>query len=186
MKRILILFAFVMMPLLSCNRGEPYPEVLSTSKVFNQNGVHFNIKSGCPLDSKAQANDYESYTIVGEKNGRVITLFVVDIILGQGLISSETYLKDGTLFSTAIIYNEKIMEYVLSPEMEQYLNEGTIATKARKEGEKYLDCVTREGNEMSENIQSNPIDRATCEWVPCETVVLIIAAFDCLSKESED
>lgn len=167
----------------SCNKKENHEQPEVASKEFTQGGIHFTVTNNCPLSTKAQGDDVESYTVIGEKDGTLIKLYTIDTVVAPDFVTSETFFEDGTLISTAILYHNRVVNYEVSPELMDSYYELCQETKSLKSWwSGYKKCVTESANEMSRNVSENPIDRATCEWVPCETIILAVSAFDCLVK----
>lgn len=167
--------------IISCSKKENQQQSKMNSSEFTQSGVHFTVTNDCPLITKAQGDDVESYTVIGEKDGTLIKLYTIDIVVAPDFVTSETFFEDGTLISTAILYHNRVVSYEVSPELMDSYYELCQETKSLKSWwSGYKKCVTESANEMSRKVSEHPIDRATCEWVPCETIILALSAFNCL------
>ncbi len=162
----------------SCNRESLESSFSLEKKEFDRGEVHFTILKGSTFDTKS-FNENESFTITGEYQSTSITLYGVEKKDENGFSFFETYFPDGTLISTSTLYKEIVLDFIVSPGLQYNIYTEGPTTKAKKEGEKWKDCVVREANEISETMNEGPIGRATCEWVPCETIALIVAAIDC-------
>ena len=182
MKKTLLLVCSAFVVFSSCLKNND-KDTDASVKSFDNGGVHFIVKNGTPFDTKAQSDNYTTYTIEGEKNGTVITLYTVDKVTAPGFITSETFFDDGTLLSTAILYNERVVSYEVSSSLLNAQEDYYSETKSIKGWwQSYKKCVLEGAEEMSANLLDNPIDRATCEWIPCETIIVAINAFRCLTE----
>ncbi len=160
-------------------------DIKANSKEFYDSGIHFTVTSGCPLTTKSSKTDTKSFTITGTLDEKTATMYVVDKKEDSGLTFSEVYLQDGTKVSTSVIHNDQVVCYEVSPELEYYIEQyNEIKTSGKLRGwiEQFKECTYREANRMSDNVQHHPIDRAACEWIPCETIILFTAAFQCSTK----
>lgn len=170
--------------LCACDKGSGLDESTSFSKSneFVQGGVHFTVIDSCPTNTITKATDESvSFTVVGEKGGETIKLYTIDTETAPDFITSETYFDDGTLLSTAIIYKGAVLDYEVSASLLESFYENYPETKSLKSWwSNYKKCVMESAEEMSENLLDNPFDRATCEWIPCETIIVVVSAFNCL------
>ncbi|MDE6147506.1 MAG: hypothetical protein K2G18_05550 [Bacteroidales bacterium] len=168
---------------ISCK--EMKEDIKTNSKEFYEGGIHFTITHGCPLVTKTSIGETESLTITGNLEDKTATMYVVEKRDDSGLTFSESYLQDGTKVSTSVIHNDRVVCYEVSPELEYYIkqyDEIKTSGKIRDWIEQFKECTYLEANKMSDNVQQHPIDRAACEWLPCETIILFTAAFQCATK----
>ena len=173
-----------MLALFSCKKAETTSENERLQKDFYQNGVHVTVVNGTPLDTRAQGEGYNSFTIAAEKEGKTIVLYTIDTYSDRDFITSETFFPDGTKLSTAIIYQGKVVSYVVNPDLDELKREDSPETRSLSRWwHEFIDCVNESADEMMENLTDNAIDRATCEWIPCETVCVAVSAFNCLTGQ---
>jgi len=158
---------------------QQYPD--TTFDANEKSKVKITVSKGSPLDTKVDDGTFASYTVKGEVDDFTTELYVIDKFITSELIETATYLEDGTQLSTGIVYHGKVVSYEVVMAIEDILENGPIdEVEGKGWWRRFRACVNTKANEMHENINSSPLDRATCEWVPCETFILVAAAFDCL------
>lgn len=179
---IKIIFVAVAVLAVSCNKSYEIPNP-SESREYYDGDVKITIIRGCPFDTRATSENYESFTVTAVKDDISATMYVIDNPTDAGITFSDTYLEDGTKVATAAIFNGEIVTYELSPEIQAAVNESMATGKLGSWWGKYRDCVFREADKMSEQIGDHAVARALCEWGPCETVSLIRAAIICVGSK---
>lgn len=165
---ILLAISFI---LSACQRAEVVSNESTSVKV--------TVSNGCPLDTKTEDDSFSSYTVRADKADMSVEFYVIDQIVGSDLIETKTFLEDGTQLSTGVVYHGKLVAYDVVYDVLDLLEKEPVG-KLSSWWQSFKACVVLKANEMHENISSNPIDRATCEWAPCETIILALSAFDCL------
>ena len=162
----------------SCNKQEATKSKMEKEYLsqFYSGDVLVTITEGAPISTRSNPN-VKYFTVTGQLNETVYSLYEEREEHEDGLIISKAYTQGGTWFYTDVYFEGKLISRELS-NLEGLEENDVAETRAsRRRNESYVACVRRV-HEKLENAfdDAHPV---MCEFVPCGQIAAVCAIIDC-------
>lgn len=145
----------------------------------NYNGYGVNLEIENLFGTRVDNNALYLLSITKPNYSLEINFIMKVDVLSDGGYKVALYTDDtvdDSEFLGAFIYDatDRLTDVIVS-----------LETRARKEGECYVDCVKREYKERKDALGERPVDDVACAWLGgiCNTLILAASAYDCCDTD---